>query len=87
MSGKTFRKLPEALQVAVTKAAKEAGAFGRELESREDGVKLQEMLDAKQITVQEFENRDQLLEMVKPVQNDYAAELNATDLLAAIRAK
>ena len=87
MSGKTFRKLPEALQTAVVKAASEAGAFGRELESREDGVKLQEMIDAGQIKVQEFENRDQLLEMVKPVQNDYAAELNATDLLAAIRAK
>lgn len=87
MSGKTFRKLPEALQTAVVKAATEAGAFGRELESREDGVKLQEMVDAGQVKVQEFENRNQLLEMVKPVQNDYAAELNAADLLAAIRAK
>ena len=87
MSGKTFRKLPEALQVAVTKAAKEAGAFGRELESREDGIKLQEMIDAKQITVQEFENREKLLELVQSVQNDYAAELNASDLLAAIRGK
>lgn len=87
MSGKTFRKLPEALQVAVSKAAKEAGAFGRELESREDGIKLQEMIDAGQITVQEFENRETLLEMVQSVQNDYASELNASDLLAAIRGK
>ena len=87
MSGKTFRKLPEALQVAVSKAAKEAGAFGRELESREDGIKLQEMIDAGQITVQEFENRDKLLDLVQSVQNDYAAELNASDLLAAIRGK
>ncbi|MEP3629594.1 MAG: TRAP transporter substrate-binding protein [Hyphomicrobiales bacterium] len=87
MSGKTFRKLPEALQVAVSKAAKEAGAFGRELESREDGVKLQEMIDAGQIKVQEFENREKLLELVQSVQNEYAAELNATDLLAAIRGK
>ena len=87
MSGKTFRKLPEALQVAVSKAAKEAGAFGRELESREDGIKLQEMIDAGQIKVQEFENRDKLLDLVQSVQNDYAAELNATDLLAAIRGK
>ncbi|MEP6445594.1 MAG: TRAP transporter substrate-binding protein [Hyphomicrobiales bacterium] len=87
MSGKTFRKLPEALQVDVSKAAKEAGAFGRELESREDGVKLQEMIDAGQIKVQEFENREKLLELVQSVQNEYAAELNATDLLAAIRGK
>jgi len=87
MSGKTFRKLPEELQAAVLKAGAEAGAFGRELESREDGIKLQEMIDAGQITVQEFENRDQLLEMVKPVQKAYAEELGATDLLTAIQAK
>ncbi|WP_417416753.1 TRAP transporter substrate-binding protein [Hoeflea sp.] len=87
MSGKTFRKLPEDLQAAVLKAGAEAGAFGRELESREDGIKLQEMIDAGQITVQEFENRDQLLEMVKPVQKAYAEELGATDLLTAIQAK
>jgi len=87
MSGKTFRKLPEDLQAAVLKAGAEAGAFGRELESREDGIKLQEMIDAGQITVQEFENRDQLLEMVKPVQKAYAEELGATDLLTAIQSK
>ncbi|MEP3436501.1 MAG: TRAP transporter substrate-binding protein [Hoeflea sp.] len=87
MSGKTFRKLPEALQAAVMQAGAEAGAYGRELESREDGVKLQEMVDAGQIKLQEFENRDQLLEMVKPVQDAYATELGATDLLTAIRAK
>jgi tripartite ATP-independent transporter DctP family solute receptor len=87
MSGKTFRNLPEDLQAAVLKAGSEAGAFGRELESREDEVKLKEMIDAGQLQVQEFENRDQLLEMVVPVQDAYAAELGATELLAAIRAK
>jgi len=87
MSGKAFRNLPEALQKAVLEAGAEAGAFGRELESREDGIKLQEMVDAGQIKVQEFENRGQLLEMVKPVQNAYAAELEATDLLKAIQNK
>ncbi|SMX47859.1 TRAP transporter substrate-binding protein [Maliponia aquimaris] len=85
MSGKTFRKLPEDLQAAVLKAGKEAGAFGRELESREDGLKLQEMLDAGQIKVQEFDGRETLLEMVKPVQDEFAAEIGATDLLATIR--
>ena len=86
-SGKSFRKLPEALQVAIKKAGKEAGAFGRELESREDGVKLQEMVDAKQITVQEFDGREKLLDMVKPVQDKFAASINATELLGAIRTK
>jgi TRAP-type C4-dicarboxylate transport system substrate-binding protein len=84
-SGKSFRKLPEDLQAAIMKAGKEAGAFGRELESREDGIKLQEMVDAKQITTQEFEGREKLLEMVKPVQDKFAAGINATELLTAIR--
>ncbi len=87
MSGKTFNALPEALQAAVLKAGSEAGAFGRELESREDGVKLQEMVDAGQVKVSEFEGRDKMLEMVVPVQDAYAAEIGATELLAAIRAK
>ncbi len=85
MSGKTFRTLPEDLQAAILAAGAEAGAYGRELESREDGIKLQEMVDAGQLTVLEFEGREQLLEMVVPVQDAYAAELGATDLLSAIR--
>ncbi|WP_286758827.1 TRAP transporter substrate-binding protein [Sulfitobacter sp. UBA1132] len=87
MSGKTFNSLPEDLQAAVLEAGEEAGAFGRELESREDGVKLQEMVDAGQLTVSEFENRDKMLEMVKPVQDACAAEIGASDLLEAVRAK
>lgn len=85
MSGKTFRKLPADLQAAVLKAGSEAGAFGRELESREDGLKLQEMVDAGQVKVQEFEGREKLLEMVIPVQDAFAADINATDLLKAVR--
>ena len=85
MSGKTFRKLPEDLQAAVLKAGSEAGAFGRELESREDGQKLQEMVDAGQIQVQEFEGREKLLEMVIPVQDAFAADINASDLLENVR--
>jgi len=84
-SGKSFRKLPEALQAAIKKAGKEAGAFGRELESREDGIKLKEMVDAGQIKTQEFEGREKLLDMVKPVQDKFAEGIDATDLLAAIR--
>jgi len=85
MSGKTFRKLPADLQAAVLKAGKEAGAFGRELESREDGLKLQEMLDAGQIQVQEFDGREQLLDMVIPVQDAFAKDIEATDLLKNVR--
>ncbi|MGC1497942.1 MAG: TRAP transporter substrate-binding protein [Sulfitobacter sp.] len=85
MSGKTFRKLPADLQAAIKKAGAEAGAFGRELESREDGIKLQEMVDAGQLNVLEFEGRDKLLEMVIPVQDAFAADINATDLLKSVR--
>ena len=35
-SGKTFRRLPADLQAAIVKAGKEAGEYGRNLESRED---------------------------------------------------
>lgn len=85
MSGKTYRDLPADLQAAVMQAGSEAGAFGRALESSEDGEKLQQMIDAGQVFVNEFEGRDALLEMVIPVQDAYAAELGATELLESIR--
>ncbi len=39
-SGKTFKKLPPDLQAAILKAGKEAGAYGRQIESSEDTAKL-----------------------------------------------
>lgn len=86
-SGKSFRKLPEKLQAAIKKAGKEAGNFGRELEAREDSIKLKQMADAGQIQVAEFANREKLLTIVKPVQDKFAASINATELLEAIRNK
>jgi TRAP-type transport system periplasmic protein len=86
-SGKSFRKLSPDLQAAIKKAGKESGEFGRELESREDRIKLKEMADAGHVKVQDFSGREKLLEMVKPVQDKFAANINATELLAAIRAK
>jgi TRAP-type C4-dicarboxylate transport system substrate-binding protein len=86
-SGKSFRKLPADLQAAIMKAGKEAGAFGRELESREDAIKLKQMADAGQVKVSDFANREQLLVMVKPVQDKFAASIGATELLESIRTK
>ena len=43
------------------------------------------MVDAGQVIVQEFEGRDALLEMVIPVQDAFAAEIGATDLLKSVR--
>lgn len=87
MSESTFSALPDDLKAVVLEAGAEAGAYGRDLESTQDGEKMQQMLDAGQIVVQEFEGRDALLEMVVPVQNAYAEELGATELLQAIRNK
>src|SRR5438477_3999387 len=42
-SGKTFRGLPSDLQAAILKAGKEAGAYGRQIESSEDTAKLDKM--------------------------------------------
>ncbi len=85
MSGTAYRALPEDLRAAVDRAGAEAGAYGRGVESSEDGMKLQEMADAGQVIVQEFEGREQLLELVVPVQDSYAESLGATELLEAIR--
>ena len=54
-SGKTFKTLPKDLQEAVIKAGKEAGAYGRQVESSEDEQKLVAMEKAgklKRIAVQ-----------------------------------
>src|SRR5438034_8213313 len=40
-SGKTFRGLPADLQAAIVRAGKEAGAYGRQIESSEDSAKLE----------------------------------------------
>ncbi len=86
-SGKSFRKLPEDLQKIILKAGKEAGEFGRALESSEDSQKLEQMKEAGQIEVSEFADRDMLLGLVTPVQDDYAKEIDAVELLEAIRSK
>lgn len=87
MSETSFSALPDDLKAVVLEAGAEAGAFGRNLESTQDGEKMQEMVDAGQVQVQEFANRDKLLELVVPVQDAYAAELGASELLEAIRSK
>ena len=45
------------------------------------------MKTAGQIEVHDFADRSKLLDLVTPVQDAYAAELGAEDLLKAIRSK
>jgi TRAP-type transport system periplasmic protein len=85
-SGKTFRSLPEDLQEAILRAGREAGAHGRHIESTEDQALLEQMIDNGWITLHEFEDRERLLELAEPVKEAYAAELGASELLAAINA-
>lgn len=85
MSGSTFDGLPERPQAAVMQAVAQAGAFGRALENGADGEILQEMSDVGQIEIHDFAGRSEMLELVQPVQDAYAEELGATELLERIR--
>ena len=83
-SGKTFRDLPQDLQDAILKAGAEAGAYGRELESKQDAEKLAQMEKEGMLTTHEFQERAQLLELAEPVKQAYAEELGAADVLEAV---
>jgi TRAP-type transport system periplasmic protein len=85
-SGKTFARLPEDLQDAILRAGKEAGAYGREIESTEDAERLAVMEKDGLLTTHEFTERDQLLELAEPVKAAYAEELGASEVLEAINA-
>ena len=86
IAGATFRDLPEDLQQAILRAGREAGEFGRMLESSQDGEKLEQMEKDGLLTTHEFTEREVLLELAEPVKQEYAAELGATEVLAAINA-
>ena len=85
-SGKTFRGLPEDLQACIMSAGKEAGKYGRDIESSQDSEKLAKMEEAGLLTTVPFEEREKLLEMTEQVRREYAAELGASDVLEAVMA-
>ena len=85
-SGKTFRALPEDLQQCVLSAGKEAGAYGREIESSEDAAKLEKMEAAGSLTRVPFADREEMQRLVAPVIEAYAKEIGAEDILAEINA-
>jgi TRAP-type C4-dicarboxylate transport system substrate-binding protein len=86
VSGKTFRRLPKALQDAMVKAGREAGAYGRKLESSEDQARLQRLEKEGKLKTYAFADRDQLLRLAEPVKQMYAKEVGAEDVLARINA-
>ena len=83
-SGKTFKKLDKQLQDAVLKAGKEAGAYGRQIESSEDEQKLVKMEKEGKLKRVAFEGRDQMKKLVDPVMAAYAKEIGAEQILAKI---
>ena len=85
-SGKTFKKLDKAMQAAVLRAGKEAGAYGRQIESSEDEQKLVALEKAGKLKRVPFEGRDQMKRLVDPVMAAYAKEIGAEQILAKINA-
>jgi len=83
-STKTFNKLPKDLQAAVLKAGKEAGAYGRQVESSEDTAKLDAMEKAGKIKRIPFADRAKMKALVDPVMAAYAKEIGADKILAQI---
>ncbi|MBL8289695.1 MAG: TRAP transporter substrate-binding protein [Rubrivivax sp.] len=76
-SGKTFAKLPAELQAAVLRAGKEAGAFGRSVESSEDSAKLEALEKAGKLKRVPFADREAMKKLVDPVMAAYAKEIGA----------
>jgi len=83
-STKTFNKLPKDLQAAVLKAGKEAGAYGRQVESSEDTAKLDKMEKEGKLKRIPFADRAQMKKLVDPVIQAYATEIGADKILAQI---
>jgi tripartite ATP-independent transporter DctP family solute receptor len=85
-SGKTFKSLDKNLQAAVLKAGKEAGAYGRQVESGEDTAKIDALEKAGKLKRVAFTDRPQMKKLVDPVIEAYAKEIGADQILAKINA-
>jgi tripartite ATP-independent transporter DctP family solute receptor len=85
-SGKTFKRLPADLQAAIVKAGKEAGAYGRQIESKEDAAKLEALEKAGKLKRIPFADRAEMKKLVDPVMVAYAKEIEADKILDRINA-
>src|SRR5437588_5626915 len=85
-SGKTFKKLPPELQAAIIKAGKEAGAYGRQVESSEDSAKLDALEKAGKLKRIAFTDRAEMKKLVDPVMAAYAKEIGAETIFTQINA-
>jgi tripartite ATP-independent transporter DctP family solute receptor len=85
-STKTLKRLPKDLQDAIMKAGKEAGAYGRQIESSEDGAKVEALEKAGKLKRIEFTDRAQMKKLVDPVMAAYAKEIGADGIYGKINA-
>ena len=85
-SGKTFKKLPPDLQAAILKAGKEAGKYGRDVESSGDAGLLAKLEKEGKLKTFVFTERPKLLELAEPVKQAYAKEIDATAILNKVNA-
>jgi TRAP-type transport system periplasmic protein len=83
-SGKTFKRLPGELQLAILRAGKEAGAHGRQIESSEDAQKLEALDKAGKLKRIPFADRAAMKKLVDPVMAAYAKEISADRLYEQI---
>ena len=85
-SGKTFKRLPADLQAAIVRAGKEAGAYGRQIESSEDSAKLDALEKTGKLKRVAFADRDAMKKLVDPVMAAYAKEIGADKIYEQINA-
>lgn len=85
-SSQTLARLPAPLQEAIRRAGKEAGTFGRQAESTEDGQKLAQLEQAGRLHRIEFTERAALKQSVDPVMAAYAREVDAETIFTRINA-
>src|SRR5256886_4637452 len=81
-SGKTFKGLDQDLQAAVLRAGKEAGAYGRRIESSEDEQKLVALEKAGKLKRIAFSDRAQMKKAGAPVIEGSAKENGAEAIFA-----
>src|SRR2546428_12658825 len=84
LSGKTFLSPPADLREAIMKAGKEAGDYGRQLESSEEVVKLDTLEKAGKLKRVPFEERDAMKKLADPVMATYAKEIGAEGIFETI---
>jgi TRAP-type C4-dicarboxylate transport system substrate-binding protein len=83
-SVKTLQKLPADLQAAILRAGKEAGAYGRQIESSEDQAKLDKYAREGKLKQVAFTQRAEMQKLVDPVMAAYAKEVGAEAIYAKI---